>query len=114
MANQPSTLVPPTRFRVADVERAEVPLETRGAAEALEQLSRTRLVVCPVAGSKVVAAADFHPLISAAAIAFKQHYPLVLSPDVIWITILQGVAQHISNHSNALRSRRPERVRDAV
>ena len=105
MANQPSIVVPPTRFRVADVEPAQAPLITHRAAEPLEQLARTRFVVCPVAASKVVAAADFHPLISAAAIAFKQHYPLVLSPDVIWITILQGVAQHISNHSSALRSR---------
>src|SRR6185503_1625512 len=54
---------------------------------------------------KVVKAGDFHPLIASAALAYKKHLPLILSPDLIWLTILQGVAQHISNHSNALRSR---------
>lgn len=66
---------------------------------------RANVLVCPDMEIPVIEAADFHPLIAAAALAFKRHYPLVLSPDILWITILQGVAQHVSNHANGLRQR---------
>jgi pSer/pThr/pTyr-binding forkhead associated (FHA) protein len=42
-----------------------------------------------------VAGVGHHPLIAAAHVAFSQHRPLVLSPDVIWVTIVQGFAQHV-------------------
>jgi len=38
-------------------------------------------------GSKI------HPLLGAVHVAFAEHRPLVLSPDALWLTILQGVAQ---------------------
>jgi len=37
-----------------------------------------------------------HPLFGAAYAAFCEHKPLVLSPDMIWITIMQGLANHIN------------------
>src|SRR5262249_43670454 len=36
-----------------------------------------------------VAGVGHHPLIAAAHLAFSGHRPLVLSPDVIWLTIAQ-------------------------
>jgi hypothetical protein len=75
------------------------------ALQALERTVRDSILVCSQPGQSVVSDADFHPLIAAAALAYRSHYPLVLTPDVLWLTILQGVAQHISNHSEALRSR---------
>src|SRR3990167_3003491 len=36
--------------------------------------------------------------------AYFNHLPLKLSPDHIWLTILQGVAFHINNNSEVLRS----------
>jgi hypothetical protein len=39
-----------------------------------------------------VAGIGEHPLIAAAHLAFSQHRPLLLSPDVIWVTIVQGLA----------------------
>merc|ERR1712226_1832981 len=36
--------------------------------------------------------------------AFYEHYPITLSPDVIWITIAQGFAQHVNNNAEDLRS----------
>ena len=32
-----------------------------------------------------------HPLIAATHLAFSQHRPLVFSPDVIWVTIVQAL-----------------------
>jgi Domain of unknown function (DUF4419) len=70
---------------------------------ALERTACSRIVICRNAEQEVVEGGDFHPLIAAAAIAYKQHMPLVLSPDMIWITILQGVARHIALHAESLR-----------
>jgi len=44
-----------------------------------------------------------HALATAIHLAFSQHWPLCLSPDVIWITIAQGLAHHIVNHTETLR-----------
>jgi hypothetical protein len=37
-----------------------------------------------------------NPLIAAVYLSFSAHFPLILSPDVIWNTILQGVSTHVS------------------
>ena len=44
-----------------------------------------------------------HPLIMCCSTAYSEHYPLVLSPDDIWLLIAQGVAQHIHINSDQLR-----------
>ena len=36
---------------------------------------------------------------------FDEHRPLVLSPDMIWLTILQGFANHINENSETYRKR---------
>jgi len=46
-----------------------------------------------------------HSVVQAVYLAFSQHRPLVLTPDVIWITLAQGFAQHLNTHAEALRSR---------
>src|SRR5262249_1671334 len=47
----------------------------------------------------------FHPLVAAAHRAFIDHRPLCLSPDMIWLTICQGVAHHVNAHAEQLRPR---------
>ena len=37
--------------------------------------------------------------------AFDKHYSLVLSPDMIWLLISQGIATHINENAEKLRSR---------
>ena len=92
-------------FQVAEVAPGSKRFSEIPVRAVLERTVRSPLVAFSPAPEKVVEGGDFHPLIAAAALAYKKHLPLVLSPDVIWLTILQGVAQHIGNHSNALRSR---------
>ncbi|MET7396468.1 DUF4419 domain-containing protein [Dactylosporangium sp. NPDC005572] len=53
----------------------------------------------------VLAPDGVHPLLSAVARAFAEHRPLVLSPDAVWLTIANGVAQHVRLHAEELRSR---------
>jgi hypothetical protein len=97
-------------FTVDDVEPATTPLATCKTREAVEHLLNTSeskfLPDRPIATqSRVEACWNFmldcvaeirhHPLIAAAHHAYAEHRPLVLSPDVIWVTIAQGLAQHI-------------------
>ncbi len=37
--------------------------------------------------------------------AYADHHPLVLSPDMIWITICQGFSKYVNAHAEELRSR---------
>lgn len=46
---------------------------------------------------------DANPLLDAVHLAFSGHRPLVLSPDAIWLTIAQGIAQHVTLHAEGLR-----------
>ena len=51
----------------------------------------------------VVAGVGYHALLAAVYTAFSDHRPLVLGPDAVWITILQGVAHHMAIHADRLR-----------
>lgn len=35
--------------------------------------------------------------------AFFDHHPLILSPDIIWLTIAQGLAHHVDQNAEELR-----------
>lgn len=96
---------PRVQFPVDDVKPSTERLPEITAVLALERTVRNRVLASSQPDQNVVSKADFHPLIAAAALAYQSHYPLVLTPDVLWLTILQGVAQHVSNHAEALRSR---------
>jgi hypothetical protein len=41
--------------------------------------------------------------VQAAHLAFNKHYPLVLSPDDVWLCIAQGLAHHVQAHAETLR-----------
>jgi hypothetical protein len=46
-----------------------------------------------------------NPLIEAVHLAFSRHRPLVLSPDCVWLTIVQGFGHHLHKYSEELRGR---------
>jgi hypothetical protein len=41
--------------------------------------------------------------LNAIHVAFDLHYPLVLSPDDVWLAIAQGFAAHVNQHAEELR-----------
>ncbi|MEV4131788.1 DUF4419 domain-containing protein [Dactylosporangium sp. NPDC049742] len=86
-------------FGVDDVTPAAAPLPTRP----LGGLFPDALAVGGDLGLAVLEPDGVHPLLSAVARAFADHRPLVLSPDAVWLTIAQGVAQHIRLHAEELR-----------
>jgi len=88
-------------FRVDEVEPAKEPLATCPLGERY----RNALAVGGDLDLPVVEHGDTHAVLGAVGIAFAQHRPLVLSPDAIWLTIAQGVAQHVRLHAEQLRPR---------
>ncbi len=45
-----------------------------------------------------------HGFVEAITTAFGKHYPLALRPQHIWLLILQGIAEHVTQHAETLRS----------
>jgi hypothetical protein len=86
-------------FPIDDVVPAAEPLRTQPLAESFPEA----LAVGGDPTLPVLAPDGVHPLLGAVARAFADHRPLVLSPDVVWLTITQGVAQHIRLHAEELR-----------
>lgn len=48
---------------------------------------------------------ESHPFITSVRLAYAQHRPLVISPDMVWLVIERGFAQHIDRHAEELRSK---------
>src|SRR6478735_7780337 len=44
-----------------------------------------------------------HALIEAMTLAYEDHYPLVLSPDDIWMVLSQSFAKHVDQNAEKLR-----------
>jgi hypothetical protein len=97
------TAYPPamTTFSVDDVLPAAQALPTQPVGE----LWPDSIVVGGDPELPILTPDGVHPLLSAVGRAFAGHRPLVLSPDAVWLTIAQGVAQHVRLHADTLRPR---------
>ncbi|MDY7012264.1 MAG: DUF4419 domain-containing protein [Cyanobacteriota bacterium] len=92
------------RFQVDDVEICPTLVPTRSARSQLEERFKTPLILFSHDDSfQGIQTAIDHPLVTAVHLAFSEHRPLVLTPDSIWMTISQGLAQHINNNVDAFR-----------
>lgn len=69
----------------------------------LDSLYPDALTVGGDPAREVIAPDGVHPLLGAVGRAFAEHRPLVLSPDAVWLTIAQGLAQHVRLHAERLR-----------
>ncbi|KAA6348098.1 hypothetical protein EZS27_004447 [termite gut metagenome] len=45
-----------------------------------------------------------HPVLQGFLMAYQEHRPLTISPDIIWLLINQGFARHVVNNAEALRN----------
>jgi hypothetical protein len=65
--------------------------------------SSGRLEACSPSVGRLVEGVDCHPLVAALRLAYADHRPLRLSPDLIWLAICQGVAEHVRANAEELR-----------
>lgn len=96
---------PGITFEVDEVEPATEALATAPTHEVVEQVLRSQIESCSSYHEQVVAHSTVHPLIWAVHLAWTEHRPLRLSPDMIWLAIVQGVSQHVRNHAPEFWSR---------
>src|SRR5262249_36582008 len=94
-----------TTFAVDSVEVNPTLLQTEKAYVSIEKLLGGPIEACDTYHFDVVQQPGFHSLIAAVHLAYQLHFPLVLSPDVLWLTLAQGLANHVNNHAEELRSR---------
>lgn len=108
-------------FVVDDVMTTERQFPVTTLRENLELRSGSSILVMPDQNEPALAPGGFlrrttnraeadrysfvHPLIEAVHLAFSEHRPLVLSPDCIWLTIVQGFAHHLHENAESLRGR---------
>lgn len=91
-------------FAVDEVELGKKmrPLERR---EAIDSLLYSKAEAVYPSDKPLVVCDDVNALVNAAYHAFYHHYPLVLSPDAVWLTMAQGFALHVNENAEALRAR---------
>jgi hypothetical protein len=108
----------PGRFNVDDVTPSTDVLPTANLLSGIEKRLARTVITSPLQGTRAVDwdAGSRHPLVTAVHLAFSRHLPLTLSPDAIWLTIVQGFSHHINEHAEALRGRlvRHQGYRDLV
>ncbi len=75
----------------------------------IESLFKKRFHKIPEASgareTELLSDAFSHPMVEAAHISFAKHYPLTISPDMVWNCLAQGFAQHVNLHAEELRSK---------
>ena len=89
-------------FKTTNTTLVDSPLKTTKAHKAIEDMVGRPIQSCSNYHTDVVTC-GYHAVIKAAELCFRLHRPLVLSPDSIWLTIAQGIAQHISLNAEKLR-----------
>jgi hypothetical protein len=109
-------------FAVDDVKPAELRLTEVSLGVSFGLRSESSILVMPEDGLRAISPNALgarmetenrfasrqlciHPLVEAVHLAFSQHRPLILSPDIIWLTIAQGFGHHIRANAEHSRGR---------
>jgi hypothetical protein len=92
-----------TTFAVSDVSAATEPLPELPYHQAVADFLGSPIDSCSRYHGQLVETVPSHPLVGALHAAFATHRPICLSPDIIWLTLTQGVAHHINANAEQLR-----------
>lgn len=93
----------PITFPVSDVTRAREPL--RMHADPPRELLGRPVEAWGSSGATTLFPAQRNGLLEAVHWAFASHYPLVLTPDTVWLAIAQGFATHIRENAERFRQK---------
>ena len=92
-------------FVVNDVELAQSLLPTEKPKQLIESVLKYPLEACSNYSRNLLSGISTNPLVTAAKLAFDQHRPLVLYPDAIWLTLVQGISEHIVAQGESISRR---------
>ncbi len=102
---QPFGSIPEITFAVDDVKPFQKQLAQRKMYETLELKLGGKLESCSDYHTDVAKIELVNPLVGAVYTAFSDHRPLTLSPDIIWVTIAQGISHHMTIHAESMRKK---------
>jgi hypothetical protein len=97
----------PRIFAVSKVEKAQAALKTRPANELLRLAGGDVFEAAPDIPDQLWVLSETkirHPFMAAAHLAFADHRPLALSPDMIWLLINQAAAAEVLRNPEKYRS----------
>ena len=82
-----------------------LPIRPRDLAERLGQQRPwgKHLEGRPLFATELTTIGGVSPFFNAAAIAFNEHFGWTISPDAVWLTILNGLVHHIDQDPEAVR-----------
>lgn len=91
-------------FNCDKVKLADKPLPEVTYVKAIETRIGTKFEACEFnLRDQPLVATDIHPFIYALFIAYSDHRPISISPDMIWLLICQGFSNHVNNNVETLR-----------
>ncbi len=90
-------------FAVSNVPPATEPLPVIPYHQAVTEFLGGQIESCSQYHGQLVADVRMHPLIEALHRAFATHRPICFSPDIIWLTLTQGLAFHVNANAEQLR-----------
>ena len=100
------------RFHLEDKDRPTKRLEQKSAYDCWEKILYESGVGVPdqnikthSAGNKELVCFKRNACFEGFLTAYDKHYSLILSPDIIWLLISQGIATHINENAEQLRNR---------
>jgi len=64
-----------------------------------------RILEASAVSDKELIHSGFHPFVATMHQAYAKHYPMTISPDMIWLLIAQGFAIHVNQNAEELRDK---------
>lgn len=90
-------------YQIEKVEKAQDLLDTKSPGHFLEGLEGKEFVKFSLTDPLVDK--GMHPVIAGYLQAYQEHRPITISPDIVWLLICQGFAQHVNLNAEELRQK---------
>ena len=91
-------------FPVNEVEVCKKSLPLSPLKKVIRQITKNDKIEASSKATKSLVKSRFHGFMEALHYSYANHYPLTLSPDMIWLLIAQGFATHVNENSELLRT----------
>ena len=89
-----------------DVELAQKPLSEVTYVKAIETRIGGEFEACEFRlRNEPIVSTEMHPFVATLYIAYADHRPISISPDMIWLLICQGFSTHVNNNIEELRKK---------
>ena len=93
------------KIPISDVKLAKQSLEEESFRDVIQKLSFGDIeAYSPSDSARMLVSTRLHPFVAALHYSFAQHRPIVISPDMVWLMILQGFAKHVEYEADSLQN----------